>query len=278
MVRSRRQVTAEDRLRIARLIDEGHSDPELVAEVFGVSRSSVYDWLRKYREGGPEALRRSVPLGRPSAISEHQMRNVYSLIRDHEPREFGFGYALWTRSVVGLLVQQEFDLQLSPPTLAKALDRLGLRVPREVLRSIPCRPESGQSRQFDTLLRGRSAQVGANLLFGAVTWPDNNDASGPGGHRDHALLAVDGRGHARFSVSSGHLNAARLIEFGTGLVHDCPLPTYVVLPYRAGCDLSGVRQFVDGTNGRLGVFLPRHGDDDSTAVEFWCGRPNQQKY
>ena len=35
--------------------EKGHS-PELVAEVFGFSRSSVYEWLVRYDQGGYEAL------------------------------------------------------------------------------------------------------------------------------------------------------------------------------------------------------------------------------
>jgi transposase-like protein len=46
-------INLEDRLRIVRLVDEGRHDPQLVADVFGVSRSTVYDWLRKYRDGAP---------------------------------------------------------------------------------------------------------------------------------------------------------------------------------------------------------------------------------
>ena len=35
-----------------RAVEEKHQSPELVAEIFGISRSSLYEWLRRYREEG----------------------------------------------------------------------------------------------------------------------------------------------------------------------------------------------------------------------------------
>ena len=53
--------------RIAvRAVEEKHQSPELIAEIIGISRSSIYDWLRWYREGGAAALdTRSAPGASP---------------------------------------------------------------------------------------------------------------------------------------------------------------------------------------------------------------------
>ena len=37
-------------------IEEKHYSPELVADLLGISRSSIYDWLNWYRNGGEEDL------------------------------------------------------------------------------------------------------------------------------------------------------------------------------------------------------------------------------
>lgn len=37
-------------------VEEKHYSPELVADLFGIDRTSIYDWLRKYRHEGEEAL------------------------------------------------------------------------------------------------------------------------------------------------------------------------------------------------------------------------------
>jgi len=43
--------------RIAvRAVEEKHYSPEVVADFLDISRSSIYDWLREYREKGESAL------------------------------------------------------------------------------------------------------------------------------------------------------------------------------------------------------------------------------
>jgi transposase len=58
--------------RIAvRAVEENHHSPELIADVFGISRSCIYDWLRWYREGGEAALdTRSAPGAAPVLTPE----------------------------------------------------------------------------------------------------------------------------------------------------------------------------------------------------------------
>ncbi|WP_211763465.1 helix-turn-helix domain-containing protein [Kutzneria sp. CA-103260] len=261
----RRRVMPEDRLRIVRLIEEDRRDPQLVADVFGVSRSSVYEWLRKYREGGTDALHAQTTLGRPAAVTEQQTRQLYTLIRDHEPREFGFGAALWTRSIVGLLVKREFGVQLSQPTVAKILDRLELRVSKRS----PHLGDSGfLTEHLDTTIRPRASQVGAKLLFVGTTRLGSNIRSDWHGN-DHLISAVDGRGTARFLVSPTRPDTGSMIDFGARLIHDGPTPTYVVLRAHSGCDLETARKFIDATYGRLGAFILRRRDDNSEVVDFW---------
>ena len=43
--------------RIAvRAVEEQNSSPEVIGDILGISHSSIYDWLRGYREEGEEAL------------------------------------------------------------------------------------------------------------------------------------------------------------------------------------------------------------------------------
>jgi len=44
------RATEEERLLAVQLMERGKF-PEIVAEILGVSRSSVFDWQKKYREG-----------------------------------------------------------------------------------------------------------------------------------------------------------------------------------------------------------------------------------
>jgi transposase len=260
MGNARRDITQKDQLRIVRLIEEQNRDSQLVADVFGVDRSLVYEWLRDYREGGPEALRSEGKLGRPTAISEQQVADLYLLLRNHEPREFGFGTTLWTRAIVGSLIRREFDLLLSPPTVAKIVARLGLRTGRDLS------PLRGTARA-DVAIRAKSTQAGAKLLFGCVTHVTHGARLG-GGEHDYVISAVDGRGRALFSVSPAVPDTGRLIDFGRGLLRDTSRPTFVAMRCRSDHGLAGVREFVNETSGRLRLFVLRTTDVGEDFVEF----------
>ena len=39
-----------------RAVEGNHHSPELIADILGISRSCIYDWLRWYRAGGEAAL------------------------------------------------------------------------------------------------------------------------------------------------------------------------------------------------------------------------------
>jgi transposase len=79
MAKKGRRATEEERLIAVQLMERGQS-PETVAEILGVSRSSVFDWQKKYREGGLAALSTKFASGRPTVLSDKQMMILYSLI------------------------------------------------------------------------------------------------------------------------------------------------------------------------------------------------------
>lgn len=285
----RRKVSHDERLRIVRLIEEEKRDLRLVADIFGVSRSSVYDWLRRYREGGAAALYPRATTGRPAALSEQQIVRLYLLIREHDPREFGFGAALWTRALVSLLIHHEFDVRLSPPTVVKILSKLTLHVPKRTLPLL--RREDGSRSQQDTwdqslhmAVRTRMLRPASTRLLYDVTriclpdWPGITAertlaARKPAPDRsscDHMMYAVDTRGHTLFAVVPHQPETPHFIDFCTRLIHDCPAPTYLLMPASAGppWDIAAIRSFVRSTYGRIGIFAAKQHTSDKYVVEI----------
>src|SRR3979409_249450 len=108
MAKKGRRATEEGRLRAVQLMEEGAA-PELVAKFLGVSRSSVFEWQKKYREGGLASLSTKFASGRPTFLSDEQMLKLRSFIVGRDPRQFSFGVALWTRKIVCDLVHRQFD-------------------------------------------------------------------------------------------------------------------------------------------------------------------------
>jgi transposase len=74
-----------------------------IREILGVSRASVFEWIAKYREGGPAAISTKIASGRPTALDDSEMIRPYAMISGKDPRTRGFGMALWS----GALIQGE---------------------------------------------------------------------------------------------------------------------------------------------------------------------------
>jgi len=87
------------RTRAVKLVQLGHS-PEDVIATLGFSRACIYNWLVRYRAGGWDALRTGKQSGRPKKLNENQIAWVYRTIRDKNPLQLKFPFALWTRSIV----------------------------------------------------------------------------------------------------------------------------------------------------------------------------------
>jgi transposase InsO family protein len=69
-------------LLVRRVLEEGWR-PGVAAEAAGVSRATVYKWLRRYRDEGDAGLhdRTSAPRTRPHALSEARVRRILRLRR-----------------------------------------------------------------------------------------------------------------------------------------------------------------------------------------------------
>jgi transposase InsO family protein len=67
-------------LLVRRVLDEGWR-PAVAAEAAGVSRATVYKWLRRYRDEGADGLadRTSAPHRRPHALTSQRVRRILRL-------------------------------------------------------------------------------------------------------------------------------------------------------------------------------------------------------
>lgn len=122
-VRSVRQIVEEQ----ARVVD--------VANALGFRRSTVFSWVKAYREGGPEALAAKPILGRPGKLTDEQVRQVYAVLRGKDPRQLGFELALWPRWMIRDLIARMFAVELTAQSVGRVLRRLGLSPQRLVVRA-----------------------------------------------------------------------------------------------------------------------------------------------
>jgi transposase len=258
------------RIRAVRQIEAGER-PEAVAAALGLSRSTVFGWVAKYREGGLEALRAKPIPGRPTKLTGAQLRYLYTLIVGADPRQLQFEFALWTRDIVRQVIRTEFGVGLSAVSVGRLLRKLGLSPQRPLWRAWQADPEAVQRWQ-DTefpAIRAAAKREAATVYFAdeagirsdyhaGTTWAPVGatpvvKATGAR-HSVNMISAVTAKGELRFTVVKGTVNAEVFIEFCKKLLRDNTGPVYLIVDGHPSHKAKATKAFVVSTNGRLKLF------------------------
>jgi transposase len=108
------------------LVAEGYS-VEAVAAITGMSRPSVYRWLKQYLADPTGCLFTDPPrAGRPKAdlaLSDAQMVDLL----ERSPREFGYLSTGWTVALLSEHLRTEHQSALSCQSVRRRLKQMGLR-------------------------------------------------------------------------------------------------------------------------------------------------------
>jgi transposase len=115
---SRRLLAAQD-------LQRGLSQSQ-VARRFGVSRTTASRWNRALAGRGVEALRKRRAPGRPSRLSQEQLKSVAEVYHDGA-RAAGFNAERWTTTRFAEAIFARFQVRYDPDHVGRLMHRLGLR-------------------------------------------------------------------------------------------------------------------------------------------------------
>jgi transposase len=271
MAKKGRRATNEERLAAIQMYDNGLT-ADRIAEVLNVGRSSVFDWVSKYREGGLASISTKFASGRPTALDDSEMIRLYTMINGKDPRAYSFGVALWTRALIRDLIKKVFVKDVSLVTVGRILKKLGMSPQRPLYRSWkqdPQRVEKWKREEYPAI-KARAAAEGATILFAdeasvrtdyhaGTTWaPVGQTPVVTGSAVRQAVKmvsAIGQRGELSFQVHEGSMNAERFIEFLDSLVHDFDTPIFLVVDGSSVHKANIVTQYVDSTEGKLELFF-----------------------
>jgi transposase len=131
------------KLAVRAVVEFGWS-PECVYAVFGLSRSSLYDWLDKWCRGGYEALETRVAPGAKLLITPEMDDRLKGTVLSSDPTDYGYGTPLWTCEILAALLARGFGVRVIAATVNAHLKKLGLSLSGHAL---PCsRAGSGGNR------------------------------------------------------------------------------------------------------------------------------------
>jgi transposase len=112
---------------------EKRKDPKAVAEICECSLRHVHSTMKKYRDGGIEAIKAvkmGCPKGSGSRLTPEQQAQIKGLIEANDPNQFGLNGYLWDRKRVCELVRQRYSIEMPVRTMGDYLKRWGFTVQR----------------------------------------------------------------------------------------------------------------------------------------------------
>ena len=68
-------------------------------------------------------------------LNAEQLRRLAFLVREHCPNQLSFDFGLWTLRLIAQLIEREFKVKLSIPTVGKVMHALGFSPQRPLHRA-----------------------------------------------------------------------------------------------------------------------------------------------
>src|SRR5271170_6489323 len=234
------------RERAVRSVQDGEN-PEVVADVLGINRSTIYGWLAQYRRGGWGALKAKPLFGRPPKLDGKKLKWIYDTVTQKSPLQLKFSFALWTREMVATLIKDKFNISLSLVSVGRLLAQLGITCQKPLHRALErdeALVQQWLKKEFPRI-KALAQREKAEIYFGDAahmrsdhhsgrTWGRKGEtpvvSSTGARYRMSLISAVTSRGHMRFMIKEkGGVNADVFIEFLRRLVVGAANPIFFSL-------------------------------------------------
>jgi transposase len=274
------------RIRAVKRVQQGES-PEKVIATLGFSRACIYNWLARYRAGGWHGLRSGKHTGRPKRLDGTQIAWIYKTIRDKNPLQLKFSFALWTRSMVTRLIRKQFGLKLSESSVGRLLRQMGLSCQKPLYRAYQQDSEAVEywKKTVFPQIKKRAKKLGATIYFedesgirsdfhAGTTWSPKGQTPvikvTGARFRTNMVAAISTRGHLRFMVNQGTVTADVLCDFLKRLMHNAQQPIFLIWDGHPTHKSKKVRECIESFEGKLEMyFLPSYSPELNPTEQVW---------
>lgn len=283
---SRRMEQQWSRVQGVKMVRSGFSATE-VARFFNVSTRAVFQWLAAFSQSGQNGLLAKDGAGRPQKLSAEQLRWIALTVRDDTPNQLRFEFGLWTLRLIGELIERQFGMRLSLPTLGKVMAQLGFTAQRPLHRAYEQDGALVQRWMSSDLpaLRARAKAMGAKLMFAdeasmrsdyhaGTTWAPQGKTPvvRATGQRVsvNMISAVSSLGELQFMLVQGRTDASVFKTFLEQLMFNAKRPVLLVVDGHPVHRAKLVKQYVESTNGMLELhYLPPYSPQLNPDEQVW---------
>ena len=266
--------------------DNGFS-PEDVSQLLGISRSSVYAWLKCFKHEGYEGLATKKAPGAEPVVTEEMDAWLKQTVLETTPEAFGYDTPLWTCALLAEVLAERFGVEVGGATINAHLHRLGLSVQKPTYRAMEQDPEAVArfvNETFPKLQRFANA-IGADIAFEDEAGVDLRERSGTTwgargvspsvavtGRRGHLniLSTVSAQGELRYHVTEGRINSDVYIDFLKQLLKGRTRPLILVVDGASFHRSKQVRLFIAQHRHRIRLkLLPPYTPERNPDEHVW---------
>lgn len=274
------------RLRAVKRVQQGES-PEKIISTLGFSRACIYNWIARYRAGGWDALKTGKQTGRPKKLSGAQIKWIDKTIRNKNPLQLKFSFALWTRSMVTSLIRKQFGLKLSESSVGRLLHQMGFSCQKPLYRAYQQDPEAVErwKNQVFPQIKKRAKKLKATIYFedesgirsdfhAGTTWAPKGQTPTikVTGARfsTNMIAAVSTRGNLRFMVHQASITANVMCDFLKRIMHNAQNPIFLIWDGHPTHKSKKVRECIESFEGNLEVYLlPSYSPELNPTEQVW---------
>jgi transposase len=280
------QAMEEIRIRAVQRVQAGES-PETVIKTLGFARACIYNWLARYRAGGWHALKTGSRSGRPKKLDGRQINWIYRTIRDKDPIQLKFSFALWTRSMIAALIKRQFGKKLSKTSVGRLLHQLGFSCQKPLYRAYQRDPELVKQWKEEVFpqIQIRAKKEGATRYFqdesgvrsdfhSGTTWALKGQTpvveSTGARFGLNMMAAITPRGQMQFMIVKGTVRAEQICEFLNRLMHGHENKVFLIWDGHPTHRSKLVKECIASFDGRLEIFLlPSYSPDLNPIEQLW---------
>jgi transposase len=259
-------------MRVVEAIQGGMKQKE-AAKVFKVARSSINNWMARYRGSGRAGLRRRKrgPKG-GTALEPWQAAQTVRAITGRCPDQLKLPFSLWTREAVVELMARKFGVRVSVWTAGRYLNRWGLTPQKPLRRAFEQDPEAVRRWLEDEYpeIRKSAKKEGAEIHWADEMGLRSDHQAGtsygrkgktpvvPGTgqrFRMNMISTVTNRGTLRFMVFKDKFNAKMFIKFLRRLLRSSPGKIYLIVDRHPAHKAGKTKLWLKAHANRIQMFF-----------------------
>jgi len=276
---------------VRRVIEDGES-PSEVMRSYGLCRTTIYPWLRDFKDKGWEALAESIAQGPEPKLTDKQKQQVKRWILGKDPRQYGFDFGLWSRRIVQQLIQEKMGIEFCLTSVGKLLASMNITPQKPLRRAYERDPVAVALWEKETYphLKKRAKRLGAKIFFsdeaGFQSDPVLGRTYGLKGHTPvvttsgqrqslNVISAVNARGEFWAVTYTGKLNAESFVVFLQNFMSSQSGQIFLVVDGHPAHKANAVKSYIQSLKGRLELhFLPPYAPDLNPDEFVWSYMKN----